>query len=81
MKIEFADRALTSLRNAPPAVRKAFHKQISFLERTLVHPSLHAKKYDEANGLWQARVNRGWRFYFLLRADTCIITDVIPHPK
>ena len=81
MKIRLTDRALTSLGDAPFAVRNAFHKQIAFLERNLLHPSLHAKKYNEGNDLWQARVNRGWRFYFLIRDDTYIITDVIPHPK
>jgi len=26
-------------------------------------------------------VNRSWRFYFLIRDDTYVITNVIPHPK
>jgi mRNA interferase RelE/StbE len=42
---------------------------------------LRAKKYDEATGLWQARVNRSWRFYFPIQSDTYIITDIVPHPK
>ena len=47
----------------------------------LQHPSLRAKKYDEANDLCQARVNRDWRFYFTTEGDTYCITDMIPHPK
>ena len=35
----------------------------ALLADNLQHPSLHAKKYDESTGLWQARVNRSWRFY------------------
>jgi PPK2 family polyphosphate:nucleotide phosphotransferase len=62
-------------------VRKAFHKQLSFLEQNLRHPSLQAKKYDEASDLWQARVNRNWRFYFLIQNDVYLITDIISHPK
>ena len=58
MHIEIAERALASLREAPIEVRKAFYKQLLFLERSLLHPSLHAKKYDEGKDLWQARVNR-----------------------
>ena len=45
------------------------------------HPALHAKKYDESRDLWQARVNRDWRFYFVIASDTYVITDIIPHPK
>jgi hypothetical protein len=47
----------------------------------LSHPSLHAKKYDESRGLWQARVNQDWRFYFTIDADSYRIDALIPHPK
>jgi len=62
-------------------VQKAFFKQVHFLERDLRHPSLKAKKYDESKDLWQARVNRDWRFYFTIVGDTYVIRDIIPHPK
>jgi hypothetical protein len=51
------------------------------LVENLRHPSLRVKKYDESRDLWQARVTRSWRFYFLIQDDTYIITDIIPHPK
>lgn len=54
---------------------------MAFLLENLHHPSLRAKKYDEANDRWQARVNRSWRFYFIIEGDTYVILDVIPHPK
>jgi plasmid maintenance system killer protein len=81
MKIVLSDRALVAVADAPANVRKAFRKQLAFLESGLRHPSLHAKKYDEARRLWQARVNRDWRFYFTIEGDTCRIHSVIPHPK
>jgi plasmid maintenance system killer protein len=46
-----------------------------------LHPSLHAKKYHEAHDLWQARVNKDWRFYFTIANDTYRIEKIIPHPK
>jgi hypothetical protein len=45
------------------------------------HPSLRVKKYDEARQIWQGRVNRSWRFYFLIEGDRYYLLDVIPHPK
>ena len=48
---------------------------------SIQHPSLHAKKYDESRDLWQARVNRAWRFYFTITDDAYQIEKVIPHPK
>lgn len=81
MKIVLSDRAAVAIADAPSPVRKAFSKQLAFLERDLHHPSLHAKKYDEARDLWQARVNRDWRFYFKIDGDMYVVRDVVPHPK
>ena len=81
MHVALSDRALRAIADAPVAVRKAFHKQLSFLERDLRHPSLQAKKYDEARDLWQARVNLDWRFYFMIEEDVYRVQDITPHPK
>jgi len=42
---------------------------------------LHAKKYDEANDIWQARVTRDWHFYFRIADDVYELIDIMPHPK
>jgi mRNA-degrading endonuclease RelE of RelBE toxin-antitoxin system len=81
MKIDYLPRALKALEDAPADVRKAFFKQVEFLAQDLRHPSLRAKKYDEAKDRWQARVNKDWRFYFNIVEDTYVIRDIIPHPK
>jgi hypothetical protein len=81
MKVAFPDRAIEALKDAPSAVRTPLHKHIRFLANDLHHPSLRARKYDASRDLWQARVNRDWRFYFTIVGDTYQIEDVIPHPK
>jgi len=81
MKVEYSDAVNEALENAPAAVRKAFFKQVKFLAQNLHHPSLRAKKYDESQDLWQARVDKDWRFYFTIIDDTYHILKLIPHPK
>lgn len=81
MRARLTPTAEAALGAAIPAVQKAFQKQLNFLLQDLRHPSLYAKKYDERNDIWQARVNRDWRFYFQIQDDTYIILDIIPHPK
>ena len=66
---------------APERVQRAFDKQSLLLVQNLHHPSLRAKKYDETQNLWQGRVNKDWRFYFLIQDDIYYIVDIIPHPK
>lgn len=80
MNVRLSLRAIEQLASAPLPVQKAFIKQINFLVRNLNHPSLQAKKYDEAEDRWQARIN-DWRFYFKIDRDTYHVTDLIPHPK
>ena len=62
-------------------MQKAFDKQVRLLVNNLHHPSLHAKKYDEAQDLWQARLTKSWRFFFVIDSDTYIIIRIVPHPK
>lgn len=81
MRWEHSRRSRRGYQAAPPAVQRAFDKQVRLLAENLHHPSLHAKKYDESRDLWQARVNRDWRFYFTIIDDTYRIEDLIPHPK
>ena len=81
MKVVYSDAVNDALEQVPSAVKKAFFKQIKYLEQNLHHPSLRAKKYDEAKYRWQARVNNNWRFYFTIVYDTYRILSLIPHPK
>jgi len=53
----------------------------SVLLQNLRHPSLHAKKYDEAKDLWQARVTGSWRFYFRIEDDAYVLEEIKAHPK
>jgi mRNA interferase RelE/StbE len=55
--------------------------QLAFLLSNLRHPSLRAKKYDEAIDIWQARVDDGYRFYFQIDGETYLLLSIIPHPK
>lgn len=73
----FADNLI----DAPPEIQKLFGKQLAHLLRDIRHPSLRAKKYDERRGIWQARINDDWRFYFTIDSATYVLRGLIPHPK
>lgn len=47
------------------------------LVQNLNHPSLHAKKYDDAKDKWKARVNRNWRLFFKIVGGTYVTEAVI----
>ena len=81
MRYRFTERFNRQYAHAPREIRRAFDRHLDFLLQNLQHPSLRAKKYEEANDIWQARVTRGWRFYFRIEADTYVILSLIAHPK
>jgi hypothetical protein len=81
MQLVFTARFDQSLREASYAVQRAFWKQAQFLLRNLQHPSFRAKKYNEKNDVWQALVNREWRFYFKIIRDEYHLIDITRHPK
>jgi hypothetical protein len=81
MQFFYTERFRHSYAGAPALVRKQCDKQLLLLARDLRHPSLRAKKYDEQRGIWQARVNRGRRFYFTIVEDSYCLLDIMAHPK
>lgn len=81
MKWQHSNRSKEDYNTLQQKIQKAFDKQVRLLAENLLHPSLRAKKFDEAEDLWQARVTKAWRFYFKIDDDTFIITRIVPHPK
>jgi hypothetical protein len=81
MRAVLTEPFVDNLIAAPPAIQKRFGEQLAHLLRDLRHSSLRAKKYDESRGLWQARINDDWRFYFTIEGDAYVLRGLIPHPK
>ncbi len=81
MRLHLTEQFLAQFGDAQPAVQKSVLKQLKLLEANVRHPSLHAKKFDEAEDIWQARINKSWRFYFKIQNDTYRIIEMKAHPK
>ena len=70
MTASFTLRFRRQYQNLSEDRQAKFDKQLALLLSNLRHPSLRAKKYDEANDIWQARVDDGYRFYFQIDGET-----------
>jgi hypothetical protein len=46
MRVQWTNRFRRDFLAAPPAIHRAFEKQVALLLRDLRHPSLRAKKYQ-----------------------------------
>jgi hypothetical protein len=81
MRALINEKFAAQLASAPPEVQRAFLRQLEHLLRDLRHPGLHAKKYDDAEDIWQARATASWRFYFTIQNDAYVLLRLVPHPK
>ena len=81
MIIQYHERFKENLRQFPQNIQEKFYKQAGFLLRDIRHPSLRAKKYNEADDVWQARVDKNIRFYFRIQRETYFLLDIKNHPK
>jgi mRNA-degrading endonuclease RelE of RelBE toxin-antitoxin system len=81
MRAAFSQRFLRQYAALTAERQAKFDKQLGFLLANLRHPSLRAKKYDEARDIWQARLDDSYRFYFQIEGDTYRLLSILPHPK
>ena len=81
MNVAFSNRSVRQYGKLPAAVQVRFKKQPGGFLSNLQHPSLRAKKYDEAAKTGQARVNTQHRFYFQIHGDTYRILSITGHPR
>lgn len=79
MKIRFAEPFQDHYEKLSQDVKSRFEKQLEFLLKDIRHPSLRAKKFDEARDIWQARVDGHYRFYFQIQRDTYEILNIRKH--
>ncbi len=81
MRVLFTPHLERSYAKLSFRIQRAFDKQLALLLRDLRHPSLRAKKYDEGQDIWQARITGGYRFYFRIEGDTYKIISITSHTK
>ena len=81
MQILYHENFKEALLNLSDITKKKLKKQIRYLSLDIRHPSLHAKKFDESQDIWQARVDKSFRFYFSIDGDAYILLDVKSHSK
>jgi hypothetical protein len=81
MELRYSKHFLRQYSAAPASVRESSIRRAATCCRTCGTRRFVPKKYDEAAGIWQARVNLDWRFYFSIAGDEYHLHDIKPHPK
>jgi hypothetical protein len=83
MRARRTDQFTRAYDAAPERLQRAFDKQLRFLlDHGPSYPSLDVHPWP-AHGpdARQARLNKGWRFYYYVEGDTYVIYGLQAHPK
>ncbi len=81
MKIAFSKKALDDYLELSKELKVKANKQFGLLIKNFRHPSIHAKKYDKSQDVWQGRINKNYRFFFTIKKDIIFIITISKHPK
>ena len=81
MNLVLTDTFKEDFKNLSPEIQKRAEKSLRLLTENLRHPSLRVKKMEGLPDIWEARVNRDYRFTFQLQEKSCILRRIGPHDK
>ena len=61
------------------AVKREAEKSIRLLGENFRYPSLHAKKMEGTENIWEARITKNYRFTFSIENDAYILRRIGTH--
>lgn len=65
----------------PAEIRTKLHRRLKVISENLRRPGLHIKKIKGQNDIWEARVDRFYRFSFEIIGDVIYLRRVGTHDK
>lgn len=80
MRLVIAPKAKSRLPRLPKSIQKKAHRQFGYLLVDYRHPSLRARKM-EGIGRFEARIDRKYRFTFMVVGDEIYVLSVGPHDE
>lgn len=81
MKIAKTDTFTKGYQKLPQTIQKKTDKQLVLLSKNIRHPSIRAKKVQGLSDIWEGRIDRSYRFTFIIQEDVIIVFRVGPHDE
>lgn len=80
-RVEYSKKFLKSYIRLPQNIRNKTDKQLQFLLQDLRYPSLQTKKVQGLEDVWEGRVDRHYRFLFMVKEDIILLITIGPHDE
>jgi mRNA-degrading endonuclease RelE of RelBE toxin-antitoxin system len=79
VKIAFTKPFRRDYKNLPDHIQEQIDKQITQLLKNPKHPSLHVKKMEGHESIWEVRITKGYRMTFQINRDVYLLRRVGIH--
>ena len=79
MRLQYTERFRRAYSTLDDAEAELVDKALRLLASNLRHPSLHVKKMQGAQDIWEARASRTLRVTFELQGDILLFRNVGAH--
>ena len=81
MTLRLTKTSERQIKKLSTTIRKKLYKQFFFLQKDYHHPSLHTQKMSGFEETFEARIDRHYRFTYLLGDSFFLILSVGPHDE
>mgnify|MGYP001619375048 FL=1 len=79
MKITTTRRFDTEYASLASTLKKMIDRKLRLFQENSRHPSLHTKKMEGHNNIWEGRITKKSRFTFHIQEDYCILRSIGTH--
>lgn len=81
MKLHRLPRFDRDYKKLPVGIKTKLYRQLKVISENLQHPGLHVKKIKGQTDIWEARVDKFYRFSFEIGGNIIYLRRVGPHGK
>lgn len=81
MEIVITSKAKKDYDTLEKRIQKKFDKQLMLLASDLRHPSLRARKLAGLLDVWEGRIDKSYRFLFIIEDNSITILRAGPHDE
>ncbi len=81
MNVIRTEKFISDFMRLPGNCKKLVIKQLEYLNENPRHPSLHTKRIQGSNGIFEIRINKSVRLTFHLEPNTLVLRRVGPHDE
>lgn len=81
MNVVFSENLKKRFKRLPEHIKRKTNRQFLMLSQNLRHPSIRTRKLEGFSDVWEGRIDRFYRFIFVIKKETITVIRIGPHDE